>query len=110
MTNPEAEAAKYTSNLFNAAKISFFNELHETFSAMGINSTVAFEAILNGAEGLWNPRYGTRGGSPFAGACLPKDSSAFFSFAKDQGMDMPLLAAVIETNIRLGGETLTGPE
>ncbi len=106
MTNREAEAAKYTSNLFNAAKISFFNELHETFTTMGIDSSVAFDAVLNGAEGLWNPRYGTRGGAPFAGACLPKDSAAFISFARDHGIQMPILAAVIETNARLGGDPM----
>ncbi len=110
MTNREAEAAKYTSNLFNAAKISFFNELHQTFSALGIDSSVAFNAVVNGAEGLWNPAYGTRGGAPYGGACLPKDSAAFLTFATDQGLDLPLLSAVIETNIRLGGESLGGSE
>jgi UDPglucose 6-dehydrogenase len=104
MSNREAEAAKYTSNLFNAAKISFFNELHQTFASLGIDSTVAFDAVLNGAEGLWNAGYGTRGGAPFGGACLPKDSAAFIAFAKDNGIEMLILAAVIETNVRLGGE------
>src|SRR5207249_2890238 len=60
-----AEATKYTANLFNATKISFFNELEQVFSTLGVDARAAFGAAARGAEGLWNPEYGTRGLFPY---------------------------------------------
>jgi UDPglucose 6-dehydrogenase len=95
-----AEATKYVSNLFNATKISFFNEMHRILSAVGADPDVAAGAVSLGAEGMWNPRYGTRGGAAFDGACLPKDTAGFLGFADGIGMGelMPLLRAVIQVN------------
>jgi len=106
MSNREAEATKYTANLFNAAKISFFNELHDAFKGLGIDSTLPFETAAKGAEGLWNPVYGIRGGEAFSGVCLPKDTAAFIGFGRDLGIDLRILEAVVETNVRLGGDRL----
>jgi UDPglucose 6-dehydrogenase len=50
------------------------------------------------AEASWNPRYGIRGGSPFAGSCLPKDTEAFYDFATRLGVEMPVLSGTIRTN------------
>jgi UDPglucose 6-dehydrogenase len=108
-----AEATKYVANLFNATKISFFNEMHRILSAAGADPDVAAGAATLGAEGLWNPRYGTRGGAPFDGACLPKDSAGFLGFADSIGMGelMPILRAVIRVNEELaaaeGGDVAT---
>ncbi len=101
MTLEEAEATKYAANLFNAAKISFFNELHTVFERLGIDSPQAFAAAAQGAEGMWNPVYGTRGGMPFGGECLPKDLAAFIGFAGERGLATPLLQAVADVNERL---------
>lgn len=100
MSLRSAECAKYVANLFNATKISFFNELHMILSSIGADPDRAFEAAALGAEGLWNPRYGTRGGSPFGGACLPKDAIAFRGFAEDQGLGslLRMLQATIDVN------------
>jgi UDPglucose 6-dehydrogenase len=106
MTNQEAEAAKYAANAFNAAKISFFNELHTALSGRGIDTFAAFSAAAMGAEGLWNPTYGIRAGEPFAGACLPKDLAGFIAFVRESGGSTPLLDAVQEINVALGGENL----
>jgi UDPglucose 6-dehydrogenase len=98
-----AEMAKYTCNLFNAAKISFFNELEQIALAIDADPRAAFAAAAAGTEGLWNPHYGTRGLAPYGGACLPKDTVGFLGFAADCGLDdeMPLLRATIEVNDRL---------
>lgn len=93
-----AEATKYVSNLFNATKISFFNEMHRVLRRIGADDEVAFAAVAEGAEGMWNPRYGTRGGFPYGGVCLPKDTVGFESFARDLGEQMPLLSATIQVN------------
>jgi UDPglucose 6-dehydrogenase len=98
-----AELAKYTSNLFNAAKISFFNELEEVALQLGADARAIFDAVATGCEGMWNPEYGTRGLAPFGGACLPKDTAAFLGFAAEVGLAkvMPMLRATIETNERV---------
>ena len=105
-----AEATKYVSNLFNATKISFFNEMHRALAALGAEPKSAFEAVALGAEGMWNPRYGTRGGLPYGGGCLPKDAVGFLGFARDHGLGhlLPVLRATIQVNDEVAG--LAWPE
>ncbi len=95
-----AEGTKYVANLFNAAKISFFNEMGRVLRAFGADPDVAFAAVVYGAEGLWNPTYGTRWGTPFGGMCLPKDASGFLGFLTAMGMEemVPMLKATITVN------------
>jgi UDPglucose 6-dehydrogenase len=95
-----AEALKYVSNLYNATKISFFNEMHRLLGAMGADPDVAARAVALGAEGMWNPSYGTRGGAPFGGVCLPKDTMGFLGFLEERGLAglAPILRAAIQVN------------
>jgi UDPglucose 6-dehydrogenase len=95
-----AEMTKYAHNLFNAAKISFANEMWMASEDLGIDGNQVMALVAQSAEGMWNPRYGIRGGLPYGGACLPKDISAFVSFARDLGWHTPLLEATIEVNQR----------
>lgn len=96
-----AEAIKFAHNLFNATKISFTNEIWLVCKQLGIDGNKVMEAVSKSAEGMWNPRYGIKGGYPFAGTCLPKDIQIFLSFAKEIGVEVPLLSAVIEVNERM---------
>lgn len=100
-TPTEAEMIKYTSNLYNAAKISYFNEVHAICEGLGINSGVVSSAVARSAESMWNPLYGTRGGVPFGGACLPKDTEAFMNFVRENGFEHEMLAAAIHVNEQL---------
>ena len=50
---------------------------------------------------MWNPLYGTRGGVPYGGACLPKDTVAFLQFASEHGFEHLMLGAAIDVNQRL---------
>ena len=110
MSLRSAEMAKYAANLFNAAKISFFNELEQVCATIGADARHVFSAAARGAEGLWNPEYGTRGLFPFGGACLPKDSTGFLGFATEHGFAeaMLILQAVIKTNERLAAKAEPG--
>jgi UDPglucose 6-dehydrogenase len=96
-----AEMEKYAHNLFNAAKISFTNEIYKVCQQLGLDGNEIMEMVSQSAEGMWNLSYGTKGGYPFDGACLPKDASGFLAFAKFKGIDMPLLEAVIKINKQL---------
>ena len=100
-TPTEAEMIKYVNNVYNAVKISYFNEVHAICEQLGIDSNLVGSAVARSAESMWNPLYGTRGGVPYGGACLPKDTAAFMQFAREHGFEHLMLEATIEANWRL---------
>ena len=94
----EAEMIKYASNCFLALKISYFNEISLMCKKMGISEdrvaqTVAMDNRIGG--------YGTNGGLPFGGACLPKDTEAFASFARNMNVKDDLIETAIRINRQL---------
>ena len=93
-----AEFVKYVHNCFNATKISFSNEIWLLGRKLGLDANLALEIAVHTAEGHWNPAYGTVGGQPYGGSCLPKDTKGLEAFAKENGISMPLLSAVISVN------------
>jgi len=97
-----SEMVKYTSNLFNATKVSFFNEIDQACKAVGIKSEEVSRLMPLLALGLRGDmkEWGIFGGRPFGGMCLPKDLEAFISFMKAKGTDLPLLSAVKQVNER----------
>lgn len=105
-TPTEAEMIKYVSNIYNAVKISYFNEVHTICQQLGIDSNLVSAAVARSAESMWNPLYGTRGGVPFGGACLPKDTAGFMAFVREHGWEHLMLEATIDVNRRL---TVTVP-
>jgi UDPglucose 6-dehydrogenase len=100
-TPTEAEMIKYVNNVYNAVKISYFNEVHAICTQLGIDGNLVGAAVARTAESMWNPLYGTRGGVPFGGACLPKDTSAFLQFVRARGWEHLMLEATLEVNRRL---------
>jgi len=97
----EAEMIKYVNNVYNAVKISYFNEVHAICEQLGINSNLIGAAVARTAESMWNPLYGTRGGVPYGGACLPKDTVAFLQFTRSLGIQHQMLEATISVNQHL---------
>lgn len=100
-TPTEAELIKYVNNVYNAVKISYFNEVHAICQQLGADSNLVGATVARSAESMWNPLYGTRGGVPYGGACLPKDTAAFIQFAQTHGLEHLMLDATIEVNQRL---------
>jgi UDPglucose 6-dehydrogenase len=100
----EAELAKCAHNLFNATKISFWNEMWKIGQRLGVGVDEVAATVARSAEGSINPEYGIKGGKPFGGACLPKDTQGFLGFAAELGMEMPILEAVIRMNDSLAAE------
>jgi UDPglucose 6-dehydrogenase len=108
-TDPvEAEFVKCAHNIFNAAKISFWNEMWLVAQRIGVDLDPIASTVALSAEGSTNPQYGIRGGAPYGGVCLPKDTNGFLGYAAGIGVDMPLLRAVVETNERM--ETVVSRE
>jgi len=90
-----AETIKYVSNLFLAAKISFFNEIYMICSELGLDANFISEVVsLDSRIG----KYGIHGGKPFSGKCLPKDVEAFITYAKCQKINPKLLEAISSIN------------
>jgi UDPglucose 6-dehydrogenase len=100
----EAELVKCAHNLYNAAKISFWNEMWLVARSLGIPLDSVAQTVAYSAEGSLNPEYGIRAGSPYGGACLPKDAKGFLGFAAELGLEMPMLAGVVRVNEILAGE------
>lgn len=92
------ELIKCSHNLFNAAKISFWNEIWQVAQHLGLDADRVSSVVARSAEASFNPSYGIRGGSPYGGACLPKDTKGFLGFARELGVDMPVLEAVDRVN------------
>ncbi len=97
-TLKEAEMQKYVHNLFNAVKISFFNEMREIADQIGADASKIFEVTAQSSEGMWNAKYGTKNHGPFMGSCLPKDTQAFYKWAEAKGLDVSLLEEAINVN------------
>lgn len=100
-TLKEAEMQKYVHNLFNSAKISFFNEMRHIGRLVGIDTEKIFKLTALSAEGMWNPKYGIRDMGPFQGSCLPKDTKAFLEWAGKRNIKAELLETVIKVNEKL---------
>lgn len=94
----EAELAKYINNLRNALVISFTNEIWMLGKNLGIDANKALAVTTKTAESAWNAEYGSVGGFPYGGTCLPKDTTAMLSFAESLDVDMPLLREVVRVN------------
>ena len=94
----EAEFQKYAHNLTNALKISFFNELRRVALAIGVDAERVFALVAQSSEAMWNAEYGTHDLGPYGGACLPKDLEAFLLWAEREGLELPILSAVRQSN------------
>lgn len=93
-----AELIKCSHNIFNATKISFWNEMWQVCQALEVDHDLVASTVARSAEGSFNPEYGIRGGAPYGGVCLPKDTNGFLGFAKELNVAMPLLDAVVHVN------------
>jgi UDPglucose 6-dehydrogenase len=95
------ETIKIVHNIFNAVKISFWNEMWGLSKALGVDPDSVSSTVALSAEGSWNTAYGIVGGAPYGGACLPKDTNGLLGLAGALGIEMPLLRAAIAVNEEL---------
>jgi UDPglucose 6-dehydrogenase len=98
-----AELVKVAHNAYNAAKISFFNEIFQLALSLDIDGNEVSEIVSHSAEASFNRAYGIRGGAPFSGHCLPKDLDGLIAFAEARYVDTPVLKATRDVNRALGG-------
>ncbi len=104
-----AEMIKYTSNSALATMISFSNEIGRLCSAVGdvdvadvmrgVHAAMYF--TVRGPDGQRSPAPITsflEAGCGYGGSCLPKDVTALVGQGRSLGVEMPLLASVLQIN------------
>src|SRR4029079_7462281 len=106
MSFVEAELAKQAANAWNATKISYFTALGDWADALGGRGQAVADVVAAAAEGSWNPTYGTRVGTAYGGACLPKDLDALLAVAEARELPhaglLRAVRAVNESPLRTG--------
>jgi nucleotide sugar dehydrogenase len=93
-----AEASKVIVNTYNATIISYFNQMWLLLESMGIDAQQAIDLAVRMGEGALNRWYGTAGGFPYGGKCLPKDVAATLALARQEEIDLPQLTGTRDTN------------
>jgi UDPglucose 6-dehydrogenase len=90
-----AEVIKYASNAFLATKISFINEMADLCERLGAD-------IHDVAKGMGlDQRIGNKflhAGPGYGGSCFPKDTRAILEVAREAGLPLKIVSAVIDVN------------
>jgi UDPglucose 6-dehydrogenase len=97
MDRRTAELTKYAANAMLATRISFMNDLANLCDALGAD----IELVRKGLGG--DARIGTKflyAGAGFGGSCFPKDLRAALATAREVGMRLDILEAVVAVNER----------
>jgi len=92
-----AEAIKYASNAFLAAKVSFVNEIAAICEATGADVAKVSHAV--GLDPRISPHF-LRAGIGWGGSCFGKDLEALIATGRDHGHESMLLQTVIDVNRR----------
>lgn len=93
----EAELLKYYSNVFNAMKIIFANEMYEVATRLNADySKIKNAYILRDTQNMYlDVNENFRG---YGGVCLPKDTKAMASLCNKLGLDLKLFETIDSEN------------
>lgn len=92
-----SELIKYSCNYFHALKVGFANEIGRLAKFAEVDGGRVMDVVCRD-ERLNISRYYMKPGNPFGGSCLPKDVSALKSLARMEGVHLPILESVLDSN------------
>ena len=92
-----AEMMKYCCNNFHALKITFANETARLCVALGVDPFEVMDLVCQDTQLNISAAY-LKPGFAFGGSCLPKDLRATAYLAKTRDIEVPMLAAILESN------------
>ncbi len=93
-----AEMLKYVNNTFHGLKVGFANEIARICKKKGLDSREVMELFLMDRK-LNISEYYLRPGFAFGGSCLPKDVRALSYESKKNGLSLPIIENIMNSNI-----------
>ncbi len=90
-----AELIKYAANAFLATKITFINEIADLAERVGADVQEVARGI--GLDNRIGPKF-LHAGPGFGGSCFPKDTRALMQTARDHGVPLRIVEAVLAVN------------
>lgn len=100
ISSKEAEMVKYTTNLFLATKVSYFNDIYTICRELGVSYDNVIEATMHEPR-IGKSHYmvpGPDGDRGFGGHCFPKDMAAILHIASNLGLAVPTITGAHVTN------------
>lgn len=95
-----AETVKYADNSWHALKVVFANEMDAISRAADVDSREVMNIFCADTVLNISPAY-LKPGFAFGGPCLPKDVDVLTQWCRSNGVDIPVLAHVAESNERV---------
>jgi GDP-mannose 6-dehydrogenase len=93
-----AEMLKYACNAFHALKVTFANEIGRISQAAGVDPHEVLKLLCMDRQLNISSAY-LRPGFAFGGSCLPKDLKALLYLAKNNDVELPMLASILPSNV-----------
>lgn len=92
-----AEMIKYASNTLLAAKLGFINEIADLCEKLGVDVKDVAKGM--GLDSRIGPKF-LDAGPGFGGSCFPKDTMALEYIARQNGCDLSIVKATIDSNVK----------